>query len=576
MTNSVYGIALSGLNAARSGLSTTSNNIANSNTVGYNRQLVVQQARPSFGSDIGYIGQGVDIASVQRVYSDFLNSQEQKATSDSAFFKAKSEQISRVDALIADDSSGISGALSNFFAAAQTLTTNPADLPSRQNFLSAADSLAGRFNGLNNVLDELRNATNLRVKDTVAQVNDATAQIAQLNDRIVAAGSQTFNGGQPNDLLDQRDKLIMDLSQQVQVTRVNMADGSVNLFLGNGQPLVVKTTQFPVSTQVDPSDPKNLLVGTTQTINGQQALIPLKADTLGMGALAGYLSFRDNELNQYQNTVGLLAARVGEAINNIQTAGVDLDGNAGNPLFKFGSGSFLSGISRVVPNVNNSTTNVTNMTFKSVDLSKISGADYEVTIIGGQPQYRELGSTGSFQPATLVPDPTGNYYEIRDPAGAPLVQFQLDNATPQEGDTFTLMPVRDAALNMTSAITRPNEVAASSATNPSVGNNDNIRDIAALQTSRTLYKSNNAAGVSVSDAFNQLVSRVGNKARELQVSSDARDTVLKQVTESRDGLSGVNMDEEAANLIKYQQEYQASGKVISLAKELFQQILEMF
>ena len=105
MSNSVYGIALSGLNAARSGLSTTSNNIANSNTVGYNRQQVIQQARPSTGSDIGYIGQGVDIASVQRVYSDFINAQEQKATSDAAFFGAKAQQIARVDAMVADDAS---------------------------------------------------------------------------------------------------------------------------------------------------------------------------------------------------------------------------------------------------------------------------------------------------------------------------------------------------------------------------------------------------------------------------------------------------------------------------------------
>lgn len=577
MSNSVYGIALSGLNAARAGLSTTSHNIANSNTVGFNRQQVIQQSRPSTGSDIGYIGQGVDIASVQRVYSDFINSQEQKATSDAAFFSAKAQQIARVDAMVADDASGLSSALSIFFAAAQTLSTNPADLASRQNYLSSSETLATRFNGLNTVMDELRGATNLKVRDTVEQLNNATSQIAALNNQIVTALNQTSNGGPPNDLMDRRDKLILQLSEQVQTTRVDMADGSTNLFLANGQSLVVGTTQFKVETQVDPQDPQNLLVGMTTNVNGQPRLLAFDSGSLGNGALSGFLSFRENELTEYQNTIGLLAARIGQAVNDIQTAGVDLDNNPGNALFSFGSsGNFVDDISRVVPNINNSTANPTEITMRGLDLSKLSSAEYEVQIVGSQPRYREMGSDGPFIPASLVTDPGGDYYEIRDPAGAPLLSFQLDNAAPQEGDRFVLMPVREAALNMRVALDRPSEVAASSTINPSIGNNENILAVAALQNARTLSQSNNSAGVSISDGFNQLVSRVGNKTREFNVAAESRETVLNQVAESRDALQGVNMDEEAANLIKFQQAYQASGRVISLSKELFDQILSMF
>ncbi|WP_334120516.1 flagellar hook-associated protein FlgK [Limnobacter sp.] len=577
MSNSVYGIALSGLNAARSGLSTTSHNIANSNTVGFNRQQVIQQSRPSTGSDIGYIGQGVDIASVQRVYSDFINAQEQKATSDAAFFGAKAQQIARVDAMVADDASGLSSALSIFFGAAQTLSTNPADLAARQNYLSAADTLSTRFNGLNTVMDELRTATNLKVRDTVEQLNNATSQIAALNNQIVTALNQTSNGGPPNDLLDRRDQLILQLSEQVQVTRVDVADGSTNLFLANGQSLVVGTTQFPVQTQVDPQDPQNLLVGMTSKVNGQDRLLAFDSKSLGNGALAGFLSFRENELTEYQNTISLLAARIGQAVNDIQTTGVDLDNNPGNALFSFGSsGNFVDDISRVVPNINNSTANPTQITMRGLDLSKLGSAEYEVQIVGSQPRYREMGTDGPFVPAALVADPGGDYYEIRDPTGAPLLSFQLDNAAPQEGDRFVLMPVREAALNMRTAIDRPSEVAASSAVNPSIGNNENILKVAALQTARTLSQSNNSAGVSVSDGFNQLVSRVGNKTREFNLAAESRETVLNQVADSRDALQGVNMDEEAANLIKFQQAYQASGRVISLSKELFDQILSMF
>ncbi|MDZ4049567.1 MAG: flagellar hook-associated protein FlgK [Limnobacter sp.] len=577
MSNSVYGIALSGLNAARAGLATTSNNIANSNTVGFNRQQVIQQSRPANGSDIGFIGQGVDIASVQRVYSSFINSQEQKATSDAAFYNAKAQQIARVDAMIADDASGLSSALSIFFGAAQTLSTNPADLAARQNYLSSAETLSSRFNGLNTVMDELRSATNLKVRDTVEQLNNATSQIAALNNQIVTAQNQTSNGGPPNDLMDRRDKLILELSEQVQTTRVDMADGSTNLFLANGQSLVIGTTQFKVQTQVDPQDPQNLLVGMTTNVNGQDRLLAFDSSSLGNGALAGFLSFREDELTEYQNTIGLLAARIGQTVNDIQTAGVDLDNNPASALFSFGSsGSFVDDISRVVPNVNNSTVNPTQVTLRGLDLSKLGPAEYEVQIVGSQPRYREVGSDGPFVPANLVTDPGGDYYEIRDPAGAPLLSFQLNNATPQEGDRFVLMPVREAALNMRTALDRPSEVAASSAVNPSIGNNENILAVAALQNSRTLFQSNNSAGVSISDGFNQLVSRVGNKTREFNLAAESRETVLNQVADSRDALQGVNMDEEAANLIKFQQAYQASGRVISLSKELFDQILSMF
>lgn len=575
--NSVYGIALSGLNASRAGLTTTSHNIANANTPGFNRQQVIQQTRPSFGTDIGFIGQGVDIASVQRVYSDFLVSQEQKATSDASFFKAKAEQIARVDAMVADDTSGLSSALSIFFAAAQTLSTNPGDLASRQNYLSASETLAARFNGLASAMDELRAATNLKVRDTVEQVNNASTAIASLNRQIVAAQNQTSNGSPPNDLMDKRDRLVMALAELVSITPVAMKDGSVNVFLASGQPLVVKDSNFQVQTQIDPNDPQNLLVGAVSKINGEDRLIAFDEKSLGNGALSGYLSFRTNELAEYQNTVSLLAARIGQAVNDIQTSSRDLDGQMGANLFSFGSsGNLVQDISRVVPNLNNDKVNISNISMRSMDISKLSAAEYEIQIVGGEPRYRELGSNGPFVAATFVADPGGDYFQINDPAGANLLTFTVDNTTPTNGDRFVLMPVREAALNMRVTLNRPVEVAAANATNFSVGNNDGILRVAGLQNERIMFQSNNSAGVSISDGYNQMVSRVGNKTRELNVAAESRQSVLQQITESRDALQGVNMDEEAANLIKFQQAYSASGRVISLSKELFDQILNLF
>lgn len=580
MSNSIYGIALSGLNAARSGLATTSHNISNVNTVGFNRQTVIQNARPSNSVGSEYIGQGVDIQTVQRVYSEFLASQQERATSDNAFYAAKYEQISRIDGVIADDASGLSTAMSDFFNAAQVLSTDPADMSARQNYLSSAESMVARFNGLSVAMDDLRNATDLKVTDAVQKLNDAAGQIAELNKRILSSSSSALGTGVPNDLLDQRDKIVMNLAEQVQITKVSLSDGSINVFMGNGQPLVVKDKAFPVSVQRDPSDPENLLVGVNRVINGQERLITFDSEALGGGSLSGYLSFRETELAQYQNTIGLMAAQIGQSVNTLQAAGVDLSGTPGLDLFAFGNPTSIPGdFARVNPNAYNSKVNPLQVQLGTLNLNKVTGDDYEVLMSndagGAKPQFRIAGSGADFK--DVPTDINGDFF-IPDAANNPVLTFNFNTAASAAnvGDRFTLMPTRDAARNMRMNIQRPEQVAAASAADPSSGNNQNILAVAGLRTQGALYQNFSARGSSVTEVFSQLVSKVGNKTRELEVASDARGAVLSQVVETRDALSGVNLDEEAANLLKYQQAYQASGRVISLSKDMFDQILTMF
>ena len=205
----------------------------------------------------------------------------------------------------------LSSALTNFFAAAQTLSTAPSDLSARQNFLSASEALASRFNAVNGVMDGIRTATNARVSDTVDNVNTLTQQIADLNAKIVKESNQAFTNSLPNDLLDKRDELVGQLNEQIQVTQVRVQDGTTNLFLANGQPLVVGTGAFEITVQEDPSDRENLIVGALVPDNGSEVLIGFEPGTLGKGALSGLLEFRENELAEYQNTLGLLAAKSG-------------------------------------------------------------------------------------------------------------------------------------------------------------------------------------------------------------------------------------------------------------------------
>jgi len=335
-----------------------------------------------------------------------------------------------------------------------------------------------------------------------------------------------------------------------------------------------------VSVQRDPSDPENLLVGVNRVINGQERLITFDSEALGGGSLSGYLSFRETELAQYQNTIGLMAAQIGQSVNTLQAAGVDLSGTPGLDLFAFGNPTSIPGdFARVNPNAYNSKVNPLQVQLGTLNLNKVTGDDYEVLMSndagGAKPQFRIAGSGAEF--VDVPTDINGDFF-IPDAANNPVLTFNFNTAASAAnvGDRFTLMPTRDAARNMRMNIQRPEQVAAASAADPSSGNNQNILAVAGLRTQGALYQNFSARGSSVTEVFSQLVSKVGNKTRELEVASDARGAVLSQVVETRDALSGVNLDEEAANLLKYQQAYQASGRVISLSKDMFDQILTMF
>ena len=261
MADSVFGIALSGLSAARAGLSTISHNISNANTAGYSKQEVIQNAASPQGFGYGFMGQGVQVTEIRRNYSDFLSSQMTQAKSESAFFDAYNNQMKRVDTLMSDASSSLNEPLNDFFSSVQDLTTRPNDGATRQNVISSATALTGRFSSLSNALSDLRSATNQQVTGAVTSINEVIGQIVDLNKQIVVSYNQGNGTTPPNDLLDKRDGLIQQLSGFVQTTVVKQDDGAVNVFLGNGQAVVVRDQKFPLTVERDPQNPEDLLVG---------------------------------------------------------------------------------------------------------------------------------------------------------------------------------------------------------------------------------------------------------------------------------------------------------------------------
>jgi flagellar hook-associated protein 1 FlgK len=626
---SIFSIGLSGLNAAQAGLSTTSHNIANVGTEGYRRQTAIQDNRLPRFTGAGFFGQGVDISSVRRAYSEFLNQQVLAAETQQNYLDAFVAQATQIDSLLADPESGLSPALQDFFAGVQDVASNPSSIPSRQSMLSAAQTLTARFQSLDQRMTELGNGTAVEIRDAVGSINDIARQIANLNRQIVT--SQSTDARPANDLLDQRDKLVADLNKIVRVQVVTERDGSYNVFIGTGQNLVIGANRLELAAVQSADDPTALdLVYRTPV--GDVLLPP---QTFEGGRLGGLLAFRNGTLSQAQTSLGRLALSLADSFNAQSRLGQDLNGALGQDFFV-----------APVPQVQTRTTNAGSgvLTATISDVAALRPTDYRVTAIASGFVIENLADNTSQTFATLPQTVDG-------------VDFTLASGTPAAGDSFLVQSVRFAARDLRVGLTDPALIAAAApvratapltntgnarisagvvgsvANLPLPGNVTLTYDRAANQFVATgaapaagpfpytsgqpiafngleftisgtpddgdrFVIANNTAGVadgrnalllaklqtastvggnaSYQGAYSQIVSAVGNSTREAQIQGEAQDALARQTREAEQSFSGVNLDEEAANLVRYQQAYQASAKVLATAASLFATVLDIF
>ncbi len=330
MSSSLFNIGLSGLNAAQLEIMTAGHNIANASTPGYNRQQVVLTANTATPTGSGFIGQGVNIQTVQRIYSASLNGQLLTAQTSSAAMTSYQAQITQIDNLLADANAGLTPALSTFFAGVQQVSSNPADMPSRQAMLSGAQTLVSSFQNLGQQLSAISSGTNAQIGGAVSAINSYAQQLATVNQSIILA--QASATGQPaNDMLDQRDQIISNLSQQIGVSTVTQSDGSLSVFIGNGQPLVVGNQVSTLIAVPSTTDPQQLNVAIRTSGSGTPMV--LQDSMLPGGTLGGLLSFRSQSLIPAQNALGTVALGLAQTFNDQHQLGQDLNGAPGGNFF---------------------------------------------------------------------------------------------------------------------------------------------------------------------------------------------------------------------------------------------------
>ncbi len=541
MTSNILSIGQSALAAAQVGLATTGHNIANSGTAGYSRQVVTQGAVAGQNSGYGFVGKGTEVTDVRRVQNEFLSGQVLAAQIVQSSLEAYYTEIKRIDNLLADPSAGVSPALQDFFNSVQNLAAQPTDAASRQSMLSSAESLAARFNGLDGQLSQIRSGVNEQIEASVSAINAYARQIAQLNDAIEKA-TTAAQGKPPNDLMDQRDLLIAQLGQEVRVTVVNQGNSS-NVFIGNGQPLVVGSKAFALAPTSSPTDSQRTMVAYVS----KDKTSVLSESALPGGRLGGLFEFRTRTLDMTQNALGRMALALGATVNAQHRLGLTLNGAPGGDVF-----------SLPAPKVSASRDNLSTATVAAAiaDTSQLTTSDYQLQYDGSQYQLTRQSDGEVFTFAGLPQTVDG-------------VTLSL-SGTPATSDIFMIRPTVAGAGGLQVALKDPAGLAAS-ASPGGRGDARNMAAIADLQSAMTL----GGGSAHFQGAYASLVADVGNKARELEVTSAAATTYLTQANQAQQSESGVNLDEEAGNLMRYQQAYQAAGKLMQTAGQLFDILLQL-
>jgi flagellar hook-associated protein 1 FlgK len=648
-------VGISGLNAAQTGILTTSHNISNASTPGFNRQQIVQTTNTPLLTGAGFLGQGTNVTTIKRIFSENLNAQVLSAQSGVAEMDTYTAQINQIANLLADATAGLQPALSAFFSGVNDVAANPSSIASRQSMLAAAQGLVGSFQATDQRLSEIRDGVNTQLTGEVSTINTLASALADINQRIVLA--QASGPTQPaNDLLDQRDKLIADLNKEIKATTITQSDGTYSVFIGNGQPLVIGTQAFTMQATPAPEDLSRLVVSIKapggNTINVAESL-------LTGGALGGLIAFRNQSLDAAQNALGRIAIAVTQTVNAQHQLGQDLSGALGKDLFSVSgpvtqaNAANIGGAVVTTALANTTANNSGNLTTSDYRLS-YDGSNYTLlrlsdnvswssaSLAGLPPSTLPQGFTLSVSGAMAAGDsfliePTRTGARnisllIKDPvniaAASPIRTTALlantgtgtisagsVNAlpgTPDPNHPATDLNLRQpVTITFTSATTYSvtgtgvavpttgtyvaganisyngwtvqisgtpaiNDVFTIGPNSNGISDNRNILAIGQLQTAKVLEDDTSGnATASFNTAYSQIVSSIGNKAREVAALGRSQQNLFDTATAAQQSMSGVNLDEEAANLLRYQQAYQASAKVFATASKLFDSILAL-
>ncbi len=627
--SNLLNVGVRALLANQVALQTAGNNIANVNTAGYSRQTVVLANVAGQFSGSGYYGQGVSVATIERNYSQFLTRQSTLASSLASADSSRLEKLTQLEDIFQGGTSGLGASVSDMLNAFSDVANAPTDLTARTVVLTRATEAAARFRTASTSLDALQSSARADVTQGVTAINSLATQIASVNSEIAKAKG---NGHEPNDLLDRREQLVASLNKLVQTTSIHADDGTVGIFLAGSQALVLGNTAAKLEVSADAFNDSNK-VQLAILRNGLS--IQLNEDALGGGELTGLMRFNNTDLAKARDLLGRMALSVSTVTNTQHRLGIDLNGVAGGDLFTpptlpnglagtANTGNAVIGITMADPSalvasqyeirftgggagnvvrlsdgyatafaatpvtVDGLTFSVTSGGEAAGDVFRMkpfSTAAKDINVAFSSPKSLAIGSpveavpsssnTGGLAIASLqaksadvnltqtvtltftaggtfdvvgtgTGDPTGVAYTSGQPIAYNGWALTLKGA-PQVGDVYTV------------------KVATAGYTNRNAGNADAmmaLRDLALFD------------GAALTDGYAGLMAEIGTTVQSVTLAAGVSASIATNIDKDRAGVSGVNLDEEAAKLLQYQQAYQGSAKLIQISESMFNALIQ--
>ncbi len=645
--SSLMMLGIKAMAANYAALQTTGHNIANANVDGYSRQRAELVTSDPQYTGAGFFGKGVDVATVTRAHDQFLTREASNARSLASMDATRLALLQRMETIFQPGANGLGNATTELMGAMSDLSSNPADPATRRVVLARAVDLAARFSEAGGALDLAQANATADLQVMVGEVNSLARSIAQTNQKI----AEVVGRGQPaNDLLDERDRLISQLSDKVQVTRMDASDGTTSVFMAGGQRLVLGSSAAELSVVQDPTDPRRSAVGLKE---GALTRI-LSESEMGGGGIAGLLRFQNQDLVAGRNLVGQLAAAIGGALNTQQLRGVNLQSPLGtvpsSALFSIGAPQALAHTTNARDGAGDLMAGVT---LTITDSAALQASDYDLREDPAVPGAWQLTRLSDGKLTSVIDG---------DVVDGMRINFV---GSPQPGDKFLLQPVARAANTMSVLLSNPLDLAAASplvaSTSPAnvgtagvasltitagplpvpsatvqlefvtdtcdyswqmldefgnllatgagtwvagqpipppgsdingfslmlngVPRTGDIVTIAPTPASALSTNNGNAlamtalrdaaiaGGQTATDQWALALSEVGVRVQSIGTASDISTAVAQQAELMRSADAGVNLDEEAARLIQYQQSYQAAAKVLQVAQAIFDTLL---
>lgn len=647
---SLMSIGIKTLEANYAGLQVTGHNIANAHVPGYSRQKIELATAEGQFSGAGFFGKGVDVVSVHRIFSEYLTREANATNSAAQIDQTRLRLLNQLETIFQTGEQGVGFSANQFLNSMVDLASKPADSSTREVVLARAQEMALRFSNAGRQLDTVQRGLVSDARAQVTEVNQLALNIAQANEKIAQVSGL---GQPPNDLLDERDRLVAKLNSIVQVSTVQAADGSTSVFMAGGHMLVLGNETRPLSITQDPNDPSRAAIG---FFDGEEAKT-LDQNLITGGSLIGLLRFQNDDLVDARNLLGRLSASVSGAVNQQQMLGVNLFQPFGSVATE---AMFEVGGPRSIPNANNlrgpGGTFIGQVTMVVTDPASLQPSDYQlIADPNGAPGVYQVtrlsdGLTRSISSGDVVdgvridvgppaPDVRDKFLlqpvgpaaggmrllldDVRDLAAAsPLVATSVPTATgtvsvdslrmntvPPYPDHTVRISFTDDAGNYTWDLMDPSGAVVSSATGtwspagtiPANGaadmNGFSMKLLGVPRLGDQLlvepanpnnFAQNNGNAIIMSqlrdalivdgqtaaDAYAAAMADIGVRVQGGRSTASITQALADAAEAARGSESGVNLDEEAARLIQYQQGYQAAAKVLQAAQSVLESLLE--